>query len=620
MGRSGRAGRHGGDVMRLSRLIAGVALSVAAAQAPAQGLDPGFGGGARVRITLADLDDQPLARPVAGTPFRILVRLRDPASERPVTDEHLSGWIRPVERSNGECRDAARANTLAGDNLPRGTTDLGRSLFGVRHDDGTVSIVDWEHSLASANMLAMVRMPRMPKAITALPDDFGFVLTDEAGARVALDAAAGTEPRPLPDMGGTGAVLVTPDGWMAQGDRLIGPDRASFTLPAPVTALRPALFDADLGRFMGVAVLTRGGMGFVADGAGLSPPVQGPPDATDIAHLPDARAMFFADGSDRLSVVYGTDRRITAPLPAPADRISASPEGDLALAWSWQSGALSVVDVATAQVVQAVHLNRPPLDQPLREVAFAEGAAFLALRDLDFVVVLDLEQARRGTPAAARPVRIGPKVADLPPDAGPFLIQTTRGHASQTVLALHPGLSTAFPVKRDSGNATAPMNGFRIRGARPLGMAELSAGLTETAPGDYHAATVLAQGGPHELIVSAGPGRFTACMRVEVQGPVQSQLVLQLAAHDGGALQDGRAIDLRLLDGRGTALDWPTHMPLILQSLQSGWRAQVVAQPQPQGGHRAIVVDLPRGIVSIALDQSLPRDLAINPTTFEVTP
>ena len=166
--------------------------------------------------------------------------------------------------------------------------------------------------------------------------------------------------------------------------------------------------------------------------------------------------------------------------------------------------------------------------------------AFLALRDLDFVVVLDLEQARRGEAAAARPVRIGPKVAPLPPDAGPFLIQTARGHASGAVLALHPDLSTAFPVTRDSGNATAPMNGFRIRGARPLGMAELSGGLSETDPGLYRAATVLNQGGPHQLIVSAGPGRFTACLDFDVQGPVQSRLTLQLAAQDGGAQPQGR--------------------------------------------------------------------------------
>lgn len=604
--------------MRVSGLIALAAMLAGpgAAQTP----EPGFDGGTLVDITLSDLTGSRIDQPDAGAPFRIDVRLRDPASDRAVTDEHLEGWVRPVEASNGQCRDAARANTLAGDRLPRGTTDLGRSLYGVRHDDGTVSIVDWEHSLASANMLAMVPMPQRPAAIAALSDDFGFLAVSAQGARFGLDAAAGAAPRALPDADATGPMLVTAQGWTAQGLRLIGPDGQTTDLPAPAKALRPALFDADQGRFLGVVVLVQGGRALLVDASGRLAGIQGPPGATDIAHLPDADAMFFADGSDRLTVVYGGDRRIAAPLPMPADRVSASPDGTVVLAWSQDMAAVAVLDVATASLIQAVHLNRAPLDQPLREVAFAQGAAFLALRDLDFVVVLDLEQARRGEAAAARPVRIGPKVATLPRDAGPFLIQTARGHASGAVLALHPDLSTAFPVTRDSGNATAPMNGFRIRGARPLGMAELSGGLSETGPGLYRAATVLDQGGPHQLIVTAGPGRFTACLDFDVQGPVQSRLTLQLAAQDGGAQPQGRAIDLRVLDAAGTAQRWPAGLPVILQSLRTGWRQQVLAEPMPGGGHRAIVAAPPQGIISVALDRSLPRGLSINPTTLELSP
>ncbi|OJH43842.1 hypothetical protein IE00_14875 [Paracoccus sp. SM22M-07] len=68
------------------------------------------------------------------------------------------------------------------------------------------------------------------------------------------------------------------------------------------------------------------------------------------------------------------------------------------------------------------------------------------------------------------------------------------------------------------------------------------------------------------------PGRFTACLDFDVQGPVQSRLTLQLAAQDGGAQPQGRAIDLRVLDAAGTAQRWPAGLPVILQSLRTGWR------------------------------------------------
>ncbi|WP_170864168.1 hypothetical protein [Paracoccus sp. SM22M-07] len=38
------------------------------------------------------------------------------------------------------------------------------------------------------------------------------------------------------------------------------------------------------------------------------------------------------------------------------------------------------------------------------------------------------------------------------------------------------------------------------------------------------------------------------------------------------------------------------------------------------GRHRAIVAAPPQGIISVAPDRSLPRSLAINPTTLELSP
>ncbi|WBU51910.1 hypothetical protein [Paracoccus sp. SCSIO 75233] len=599
----------------------GVGLILACGAANAQIPDPGFGGGAQVEIMLSDVSGARLERPVAGEPFRILVRLSDPGSGQPVADEHLSGWIRPVEASNDRCRDAARSYFVNQGALPRGSTDLARSLYAVRHDDGNVSIIDWEHSIASANILAMVPVPDLAGPLTALPDDFAFAAPSVRGERVQIDATLGAKAEILPPIAAAGEMLVTSNGWMARGDRLIAPDDGVVKqLPGEVRGIQPAFPDEDYGGYEGVVALLENGAAFIArEGEDMTALVQGPANATSAAHSAEADAVLFVDGGTTFAVSYGGRPATQAQLPAPASRISVSLDGVYALAWSPDSSAVSIIEIATASVIQAVELNRAPLNQPVREVGFAEDAAFLLLERLDFVMVVDLDQVRRGEPAGVRAVRIGPPVEDIPDDAGPFLIETVRGHSSGSVLALHPDLSTAFPVKRDSGgNATAPMNGFRIRGGRPLTVAELSGGLRETEPGDYAAATVLAYGGPYELVVSAGPGRFTACTRFDVQGEyvVGLQLALQAATETQGT--DRTALTLSLRDEDGVNQIWPGDMPVVLQSLESGWRDRVVARSVSEGLYRASLGAIPDGLVSIAFDASLPARISINPVIIEV--
>ncbi len=599
-------------------LLASAALS---APAGAQALDPGFGGGLDVDLSLVSRDGRPLEGPVAGEPFRVAVRLADPASGRPVEDEHLNAWIRPVAASNSRCSEAARAYFVNQGALPRGSTDLARSLYAVSHEDGTVSIIDWEHSIATANILAVAEVPDLAGPVAALRPAFAFVVPTTDGKRVHIDAAEGTAPRTMPEPDRPEApMLVSANGWVAQGRQIFPPDgSASRDLGGTVVALSPALPDKKLGLHDGIlALLASGAAVLIPEGAGPEAPVKGPAGSTWAAHAASADATLFVDGSSELIIAYGGTRSVSAALPAPASRVSVSPDGALALAWSPESRAVSIIDVATATIVQAVEMNRAPLDQTVREVAFARGAAFLLLDRLDFVMVLDLALARRGAPAAMRPVRIGPPVEDLPEGAGPFLVATARGHAGGTVLALHPDLSTAFPVMRESGNTTAPMNGFRIRGARPQALAELGGALRERTPGHYEGATVLARGGPHELVVSGGPGRFTACARFEVEGEVAENLLLRLEARIGEHDENGLALDLRVVDESGVIQAWPADLPLILQSLESGWRARTMARPVARDRHRAVLAGVPAGQISIAFDRVLLPEVMVAPATVQV--
>ena len=545
----------------------------------------------------------------AGQAFRVVARLSDPVTGLPVEGAHLAGWIRPADAGNASCSEAARSYFVNQGALPRGSTDLSRSLYGVLHEDNRLSVVDWEHALASANIRAIVPLPEGAGDVVALTEGYSFSVRAPDGAVWRIAAAEGAEAERLPE----DVTGVTANGWLLRGGRLVAPSGgAGFALPDGTKRLRPVLPDGEDGRNLGVIALgPTEAILYLPEAA--PQPFEAPTAALDVDYSDAAQAVLFADGSDVLFLAYGDGPLIEAPLAAPAERVSVDPAGQFAIAWSPGSAVVSVVEIATAAVVQGIALNRPPVDQPVREVAFAGTAAFLLLDRLDFVMVVDLEQARRGEVAAVRAVRLGPEVTDLPANAGPFLLASQRGHDAGAVLALHPGLSTAFPVSQDSGNTTAPMNGFRIRGARPVGLAELNAALRETAPGVHSAATVLPRGGRYELIVSGGPGTFTSCAQFEVQGETDAILTLRLRA----VLRDG-AVSLSLEDEDGQVQRWPGALPVRMLALEEGWRGSAVTQPVSATRHRVEAQGLPKGQISIALDLVLPAGVQVAPATLEV--
>lgn len=589
-----------GGVSRAWLLAAVFVLALPALPAGAQG----FGGALDVALSVGS-DGAGLE---AGRVFRVTARLSDPATGLPVENAHLAGWIRPVDEGNVSCADAARSYFVNQGALPRGSTDLSRSLYGVLHDDDRLAVVDWEHALASANIRAITGLPKGARDIVALTEGYSFAVRAADGAIWRVAAAEGTEAERLPSE----VTEVTSNGWLRRRDALVSPAGDDFGLPDGVKLLRPTLPDPDDGRDRGVLALA-------ADRAMLYRPdaapqaFVAPSAASDVGYSDAARAAIFTDGSATLTLVFEGGVSIAAPLAAAAKRISVDPEGQFAIAWSPGSPVVSIVEISTASVVQGIALNRAPVDQPLREVAFAGTAAFLLLEKLDFVMVVDLEQARRGAVAAVRPVRLGPAVEDLPAGAGPFLVASQRGHDAGAVLALHPDLMTAFPVSQDSGNTTAPMNGFRIRGARPLGLAELNAALKETAPGLHSAATVLPRGGRYEVIVSGGPGNFTSCAQFEVEGETQSTLALRLRA----IMRDG-AVLLSIEDEDGQTQRWPGALPVRMLALENGWRGSAVTKPRGATLHSVDADDLPGGQVSIALDVVLPAGVSVAPATLEV--
>lgn len=114
-------------------------------------------------------------------------------------------------------------------------------------------------------------------------------------------------------------------------------------------------------------------------------------------------------------------------------------------------------------------------------------------------------------------------------------------------------------------------------------------------------------GGAQEVVASGGPRRFTGCARFAVDGPTEATLTLLLAtiATPDGAGQT--RLDLRLIEEAGVVEASPADMPLLLQSLESGWRAQVMASPADPDPYRVALDALPPGKISIAFDRATAR-------------
>ncbi|MBJ3777127.1 hypothetical protein [Acuticoccus mangrovi] len=607
--------------MRLPQVaVAGALLAVATGPAataqPAAKIDPSFAATLTAEVSLFDPAKRtPVDRARSGAPIGITVRLTDPVTGAPITDEHLAGWIRPVAASNSPCREAARSYFVSSGRLPSGATDLDRSLYALRHEDGTVSIVDWEKSIASANILAIARVPGRGGALAARRASYTFLAETSDGPPVAIPAMADTTPHPLAGLGAAHHHILTPTGWLAADRTLETPHGQRLTLPVPVTALVPTFPDSD--------GIERGVLATLADGTVVpvhadgtaAPAIHGVAATTGAAYAPAAEAAIFVDGTTTLTIDYGRRSRIATSLPAPADRVLVHPDGDFAVAWSDSAPTFSIIEVATGTVTQAVELNAPPTDQPIREVAFAGRSAFALLERLDFVLVVDLAQARRGEPAAVRPVRIGPPVGAVTPDQGPFLIESARGHAGGVVLVLHPDLSAAFPVKEESGNATAAMNGFRVRAGRPVGLAELEGGFEEVAPGRYEAVSIVASGGDHEVVVSGGIGRFSACAAFPVEGGGTAPPAFRLLADEAtpGTLR------LTIVDTDGNPQRWPAPYRVRLQALGSHWRHMATAVPDGDG-HVAHLGASPSGPLVATFAEALPTPIVIAPAQVRRKP
>lgn len=600
----------------MQRLAATLAIASLAATWGAVIHAETFQAGLTARLDITGLDGSPLAAPQAGAPFRIALTLTDATADKPAENLRPSAWLRPVATSNLPCLEAARAFRATG-RLPLGAVDLNGILLGIVHADRTFSLVDPKLDLATSNIISMTPLERIPDSVLAEPGAQRFLLVDQAtGAVTAIAPGAATAKAAVPARGQH--VLSAGHGrlWVAAADQLSLVDTNGSMRKLPLDAAPLALSGVDRqdAPDSDALLLTAGGQALLARSMGGESVFKGPSNATAVAYAATAESVVFVDGGAVLHFAWAGDPAMTAvPLPAPSDRVAVSPDSRFALAWSTKATAVTIIDVATATVVQAASFDRP-----VREIAFAAGSAFLLLDDLSFVMVLDLAQAAPGAEPAIRAVRLGPGTA-LSDSEGPFLASLA---PAPQVLALHAPTQTAFVVTQQGGNATAPMSAIRIKGGRPVGLHLLDRSVRETAPGRYET-VASAAGGRYELVMTTGIGGLSACFPVLIEGEAAPRgLALALRLEPLGAQSPGLPLKVKItaVDATGETIRLPDGLPFVVMAMTTGWRETVVSEGQPDGTLVVLTRPPGAGLYPVIIAYHLPRGVTIAPAILDVSP
>lgn len=535
-------------------------------------------------LELADpLTGDPMT-PSAGQMVRLGVTLTDAATGQHPRRLPLMGWVRPVQPGNSSCEQAIRGFLTTGA-VPRGSLDLNAVVLAMLSRDGSVGLIDPRLDLQSANMIAAFKLPEMPAGLAVDRRNMRLLAAlPQAGQILALPVPGG-EAQVLTDgLTAPGDLALTDDGdiWLgtSSGGRLdrIAPDgslRDRTDLGSGRVHLvddpdQPLLAFASDGGFRLIERLAGKPLLTVGDGPPLS----------DAAAIGEIGVLALPKGGTRVLAHYtdAPDTPQAIPIGSGFQRLSVSPEGRFAIAWTPGSAAFVMIDLALGQAVQPAALN----DATVAEARIYGDAAFLLSHDGAYVGVINLSTVELGKPANIIKVPLGQKGPNPKGDAK-LLVPLA---PSPQLLAVDPATQTGFVIMAKADvNGMPPKNAARLRGGIPQQVLAVDRSLEERLPGRFEVVWAF-DAGDYELMLSTGVTGLSSCLRFSVQGQRQAQGIMpvRLEVEGGGGIRVGREEQLRLrfYNDEGDMLPMPA-LNFTVPSLKSGWRARATAQPQPDG-------------------------------------
>ena len=606
-------------IVRCLRPLAGI-LALLAGELPARAGE--FQSSLTATVSLTDPDGAAIAKPGRGRPFRIEVALKDAATGAPPKGVFLQAWIRPATQTDTTCQDAARA-FRATRSIADGSVDLNGIVLAQLNRDGSFGIVDPKLNLRSSNMLGATRFDTAPHGFAVDPRrQVAYFSFPDAGTVEAVSLVDG-ERRPFArSLRRPGDVAVAQNGtvWIAEdgavaGLNALGERLASLPVDGGAIALvqagdrilafsaagSAALLDAGTGRER-IRLVDAGRIGAAAI-------------AGDALILLDSEGR---EASIRFMDAPQSETRV--PLAGKATGLAASRSGAHVFAFSEVDNVVSVIDVATAQVIQAFSAG-----SPIAEAAFTENAAYFMLADQSAVLALNPASIALGQAPALRRIAIGSKVAIDPKTGGasPMKGLLLALPPSQNALAIHADSTTGFILQEAMAiGDVPPMDSVRLRGGIPLAVKVADRSFRESAPGRFETHARLDRPGDHELVLTTGIAGMTLCFPIKVDGDAKSgedrsRLALRLVP--SGAVRAGQPQILRIdiVDSEGRSYS-AESVELAIPSLSFNWTGRFTAR-RDGGGRMTATITLPRaGTYAVRLLTSGGTGPAIAPAVLEV--
>ncbi|WP_337181613.1 hypothetical protein [Shinella sp.] len=600
---------------RGSVLWPGVAVVLAAAlPATGQPADSGL----VVEVTVRDRSGEALRTPRSREPFRLALKISDAKTGQQPTGLRPAAWIRPVAADNASCTDTARA-LRATRGTPRGVIDLNGELIGVLNDDASFGVVDRRLDQSGANMIAAATFGHLPDAIAF--DRAGLralaVLTGE-GRVEAVDLLTGERRLLAGDLAEPTDVRASAAGnlWIAEAGRdafvEVKPDGtvgARLALAGGPGAAGNRLFlrETGLAGFVG-AYSGDGRLALIDD---LAPAIvwsaAGPPVA-DARFIGNGTVVVLPSGRKAMDIRYTDDpgEPLRIPIGIDATRLAISADGRHAVAYSPGEPLFVVVDLATARLVEAGHLQER---MAVEEAAFVGSNLYILSEDGGAVAIFE-------TAALGRKDRPAPRIVGLArgqPQAGGAGTRIAPLDASRALVVDRGGAIGLILHDAMAIGNVPPEDYVRLSSGVPLSIGVVDRSLAEIAPGRFETVARLEAGGEHELIVTTGVGGLTTCIRFAVAGDgARSDRVFTLKAfpRDGTySANRSETVDFELRDGEGREIA-VAGVRFLVSSLQSSWTMPVDARRGPDNRLEAEIRFPHPGLFSIS-----PVDI---PQAFEL--
>lgn len=542
--------------------------------------------GLAVEMTIRDRAGQALRMPTSREPFRLVLKISDAKTGQQPAGLKPAAWIRPVAAENAACADTARA-LRATRGTPRGVIDLNGELIGMLNDDASFGVVDRRLDQSGANMIAAATFDRRPDAVAFDPAGMRALTVFAAEGRIEdVDLLTGERRHLAENLAAPSDVRATAAGsvWIAETGRdavlRLKPDGVvdvRLVLPGGSGAAENGLFLRETGLPGLLGVYSGDGRVALLDdwASAIVWSASGPPIA-DARFIGNGTVVLLPAGEKALDIRYTDDpgAPLRIPIGIDATRLAVSADGRHAIAYSPGKPIFVIVDLATARLVEAGHMQER---MAVQEAAFVGKNLYILSENGGAVAIFE-------TAALGRKDRPAPRIIGLArgqPEAGGAGTRIAALDASRAlVVDRGGGMGLILHDAMAIGNVP-PEDYVRLRSGVPLSIGVIDRSLREAAPGRFETVARLEAGGEHELILTTGIGGLTTCIRFEVEGDGAGEdrvFTLKASPRDGRYRADRpETVFFEFRDGDGREIAVP-RARLLVSSLQSSWTMPVDAQ------------------------------------------